>query len=108
LFRSGSSDLYVAELDAAWEIDIWGRVRRTVEAADADLAATVEDMRDVRVALAAETALTYVEMRAFQRRATLAQTHVDLQRQTLDLVRIRFDAGLVSERDVAQASTNVA
>src|SRR5690606_5787513 len=84
-----------------------GRVRRAVEAANADLAATTEDVRFVALSLAAETAATYVDLRAFQRRVELAERNVDLQRQTLELVRSRFDAGLVSERDVAQASTNV-
>src|SRR5690606_24149168 len=90
------SDLYAATLDAAWEIDLWGRVRRAVEAANADLAATTEDVRFVALSLAAETAATYVDLRAFQRRVELAERNVDLQRQTLELVRSRFDAGLVS------------
>lgn len=102
------SDYYSAGLDAAWEIDLWGRVRRAVEAADAELAASVEDTRDVTRLLAAETALVYVELRSFQRRVELARTNVDLQQQTLQLVAARFDAGLVGERDLAQAATNVA
>ncbi len=101
------TDLYSAGFDAAWEIDLWGRVRRSVEAANADLEASVEDARDVAVTVAAETALSYVELRALQRRVGIARTHVSLQEQTLELVRARFEAGLVSERDVAQAATNV-
>ena len=101
------SDLYAAGFDASWEIDLWGRVRRSVEAADADLRASVEDARDVAVTLAAETAVNYVELRAFQRRLDIARTNVSLQEETLELVRGRFEAGLVRERDVAQAATNV-
>lgn len=101
------SDLYAASIDAAWEIDLWGRVRRAVEAANADLTATTEDVRFVALTLAAETAATYVDLRAFQRRVALAERNTDLQQQTLQLVRSRYDAGLVSERDVAQAATNV-
>lgn len=101
------ADLFVAGLDAAWEIDLWGRVRRAVEAASADLAASAEDARDVTRLMVAETAAAYVELRAFQRRVALAQTNVVLQQQTLELVVARFEAGLVSERDVAQAATNV-
>ncbi len=101
------SNLYSAGFDAAWELDLWGRVRRSVEAADAELAATVEDARDVAVTVAAETALNYVELRAFQQRLALARTNVALQEDTLALVRARFDSGLVGERDLAQALTNV-
>ncbi len=101
------SDLYAAGFDAAWEIDLWGRVRRSVEAADADLQATIEDARDVEVTLVAETAANYVQLRAFQARVAIARTNVALQEETLALVQARFEAGLVGERDVAQAQTNV-
>ena len=101
------SDLYAAGFDASWEIDLWGRVRRSVEAADADLQASVEDARDVAVSLAAEVAINYVELRAFQKRLDIASTNVELQEETLRLVRGRFESGLVRERDVAQAATNV-
>jgi NodT family efflux transporter outer membrane factor (OMF) lipoprotein len=99
-------DQYSAGFDATWELDLWGRVRRSVESADADLAATVEDTRDVAVTLAAEVALGYVELRSFQRRAAITRSNVSLQEQTLELVRGRYEAGLVGESDVAQARTN--
>ena len=101
------SNRFTAGFDAAWEIDLWGRVRRSVEAAQADLEATVEDTRLVLVTVAAETAVSYVELRTFQRRLAIARANVQLQEQTLALVRGRFDSGLVGERDVAQARTNV-
>ncbi|MCK6446099.1 MAG: efflux transporter outer membrane subunit [Planctomycetes bacterium] len=99
--------VYSVGFDASWEVDLWGRVRRSVEAADAELDASVENVRDVAVAVAAETARNYVELRAFQRRLAIARENVRLQEETLALVRGRFEAGLVGERDVAQASTNV-
>ena len=89
------SDLYAAGFDASWEVDLWGRVRRSVEAADADLQASVEDARDVAVSLAAEVAVNYVELRAFQKRLDIARTNVELQEETLRLVRGRFESGLV-------------
>jgi NodT family efflux transporter outer membrane factor (OMF) lipoprotein len=98
---------YSAGFDASWELDLWGRVRRDVEAADADLAATEEEARDVALLLAAETARTYVELRSFQQRAAIARRHVGLQEETLALARARNDAGLVGGRDVAQAATLV-
>jgi len=102
-----NSDLYTAGLDAAWELDLWGRVRRSVEAADADLAATVEDARDVSVIVASEVAFQYVELRALQRRLEIAQRNLSLQQQTHDLVQGRYEAGLVGQSDVAQARTNL-
>jgi NodT family efflux transporter outer membrane factor (OMF) lipoprotein len=101
------SDIWSAGFDAAWELDVWGRVRRSVEAADADLAAGIEDARDVAVTVAAETAANYVQLRAFQRRLEIARTNVELQEETLALVNGRYAAGLVGERDVAQAIANV-
>jgi multidrug efflux system outer membrane protein len=101
------SDLYTAGIDAAWELDLWGRVRRSVEAADADLAATVEDARDVAVVVAAEVAFRYVDLRSLQRRLEIAERNLSLQQQTLDLVVGRYEAGLVGQSDVAQARTNL-
>ena len=101
------ADLYRAGFDAAWEIDLFGRVRRSVEAADASLQATVEEARDVRVTLAAETALRYVEYRAFQRRIAIARDTVALQGETVAIAQARFDAGLTGERDLAQARTGL-
>jgi NodT family efflux transporter outer membrane factor (OMF) lipoprotein len=101
------SDIVSVGFDATWEIDLWGRVRRSVEAADADLEASIEDARDVAVTVAAEIAVAYVDLRSFQRRIAIALTNVELQGETLSLARARFEAGLVGERDVAQAATNL-
>jgi len=100
-------DEYRVGFDAFWEVDLWGRLARNLEAADADLAATLEDARDVAVTVEAEVALTYVELRSFQTRTAIALTNLQLQQETLELVRARFESGLVGERDVAQAATNV-
>ena len=99
--------LYRAGFDASWELDVWGRVRRSVEAADADLAATLEDARGVLLTVVAETARTYVDLRAFERRIEIARTNVALQEETLALAQTRLDAGLVGDRDVAQAQSTV-
>ena len=100
-------DEYRVGFDAFWEVDLWGRLARNLEAADADLAATLEDARDVAVTVEAEVAFTYVELRSFQTRTAIASTNLQLQQETLELVRARFESGLVGERDVAQAATNV-
>ncbi|HZL99316.1 MAG TPA: efflux transporter outer membrane subunit, partial [Planctomycetota bacterium] len=98
---------YGAGFVASWELDVWGRVRRSVEAAGADFEASVEDARGVVVSVTAETAASYVQFRGFQRRVEIARTNVALQEQTRELVQARFEAGLVGESDLAQARTNL-
>ncbi|MDZ4772636.1 MAG: efflux transporter outer membrane subunit, partial [Planctomycetota bacterium] len=101
------SDNFALGFDASWEIDLVGRVKRSIEAADATVQATIEYARDVAVTVTAEVARNYVELRSFQRRLAIAKNNVSLQEQTLELVRGRQSAGLVGERDVAQALSNV-
>ncbi|MGE3163295.1 MAG: efflux transporter outer membrane subunit [Planctomycetota bacterium] len=103
----GDHDLWAAGFDASWELDVWGRVRRGVEAAQGVLEGSIEDARAVYVTMTAEIAVTYVTLRSFQRRLEIARTNVALQEATLALVQSRFDAGIVSERDLAQAAASV-
>lgn len=93
---------------ASWELDVFGRIRRQVEAADAATQATVEAYRDVLVSLYAETALAYINVRTAQERLRIAHANVEAQENTLQLTRDRFDAGLVSALDVSQAESNLA
>ncbi len=95
-------------VDASWEIDLWGRITRNIESADASLEATVEDYRDVLVLLYAEVAQSYVNLRALQSRLDFALQNVQTQRGTLQLTRDRFDAEIVPELDVRQAEQNLA
>ncbi len=95
-------------LGASWEVDLFGRTRRQVEAADAGLAASVEDYRDALVSLQAQVAATYIEVRALQERLVYARQNADSQRETLGLVEARLDAGLVPALDVARARSNLA
>ena len=103
----GTSNLFRAGFDAAWEIDVFGGVRREVEAADADVAASVEDRRDVLVSLLAEVARNYIDLRGAQRQASIARGNLAAQRETLQLTRTRLDAGLASDLDVARAEALV-
>lgn len=97
------SDLYDAGFDASWELDLFGGVRRSIEAADADAAAAVESQRDARVVLAAEVARNYILYRSAQARLGIARQNVQAQQETLDLSSDRFNAGIASELDVARA-----
>jgi NodT family efflux transporter outer membrane factor (OMF) lipoprotein len=95
-------------LDMAWEIDVFGRVRRTVEAADAALQASVEGYRDILVTLFGEVALAYVDLRTLQRRLAYADSNIQLQQRALDLARTRFETGLTGRLDLEQARANLA
>ncbi|MCU0688511.1 MAG: efflux transporter outer membrane subunit [Phycisphaerales bacterium] len=101
-------DLFQIGLDARWELDVWGRTRRAVEAADADIAQATWLMRDVRVMIAAEVARNYVELRTAQQRVAIARQNVESQQQTLDLTENRLRAGLTSELDVTRARSQLA
>lgn len=97
------SELYEVGFDATWEIDVFGRVRRSIEAADAEVGASVEDLRDARIVLIAEVARSYIELRAAQARLGFALDNVQTQQETLDLSRDRLRAGIASELDVARS-----
>ena len=71
-FGKLNQDLFQTGFDSSWEVDLFGGVRRSIQAADADLAASVEDLCDVWVTLLAEIVRNYVEVCGFQRRITIA------------------------------------
>jgi NodT family efflux transporter outer membrane factor (OMF) lipoprotein len=109
--RSGAasaSNLYQAGLDAIWELDIFGGVRRSIEAADADFQAALEDRRDVLVTLTAEVALNYIDLRGYQQQIIIAQNNLNAQRHSAELTRQRFEGGFVGALDVANANAQVA
>jgi NodT family efflux transporter outer membrane factor (OMF) lipoprotein len=89
--------------DAAWELDFWGRYRRGVESADANLSASIADYDDVLVSLLAEVAATYSLIRTFQERLEFARQNVKIQTRSLQIAEARFSGGVVTELDVAQA-----
>ena len=104
----GASDLYSAGLDASWEIDVFGGVRREFEAAHADVARSEDDLRDVLVSLAAEVALSYVDVRSFQARLAIAQANLEAQDETESIVGWRVQAGLATELELERARSNAA
>jgi NodT family efflux transporter outer membrane factor (OMF) lipoprotein len=87
----------------SWELDFWGRYRRAIEAADAELDASVEDYDDVLVVLLADVASNYVQYRTFQQRIVYAKANVDIQRQSFELATDKFESGATIERDTHQA-----
>jgi NodT family efflux transporter outer membrane factor (OMF) lipoprotein len=92
----------------AWELDFWGRFRRAIEAADAELDASVENFDDVLVILLGDVAATYVEVRTLEQRIRYARSNVKFQTGSVELAKIREEEGAATRLDIAQAVTNVA
>jgi multidrug efflux system outer membrane protein len=101
-------NLFLAGFDASWEVDLFGGVRRAVEAAKADVAASEEGRRDVLVTLLGEVATNYLQVRGNQRRIAIAQENIEAERQTLQLTRGRYEAGLGSILAVTQSEVLLA
>jgi NodT family efflux transporter outer membrane factor (OMF) lipoprotein len=99
--------LYDASIDASYEIDVFGGVRRGVEAANADIDSLIEDRRDVMITLAAEVGRAYTDLRGFQRRVNLSEQIIRASRETVELTRSRFQAGLAGDLEVAQAQAQM-
>ena len=103
---SRSSELYSAGFDASWELDVFGGIRRGVEAAQSELEASAADLHATQVSVTAEVALNYVEARAAQTRLAIARSNLESQTETLQLTDWRAQAGLVSSLDVEQSRAN--
>jgi NodT family efflux transporter outer membrane factor (OMF) lipoprotein len=102
-----TSDEGLTGLEAAWNPDVFGKLRRSLEAATADAQAGVESRRDAEVAVGAEVAQAYVDVRSLQSRLAIAQSDLASQSDSLDLARWRAQAGLTTALDVDQAQGNV-
>ncbi|MBN1395701.1 MAG: efflux transporter outer membrane subunit [Pirellulales bacterium] len=103
-----SFGVWGAGFNLAWELDFWGRFRRAVEAADADLNASVENYDDVLVTLVADVAETYIEIRTCQQRLVVTRANIEAQRGSLQLAETRFKNGKTTIVDVQQAKANLA
>jgi len=101
-------DDWVTGFDMAWELDIWGRIRRGIESADANLNAQIENYDDVLVILQAEVAATYIQMRTLEQRLALVRKNIALQEEALKIIEKRFQGGVVGEIDVRQAKAILA
>jgi len=97
------TNFWATSFDIAWEADIWGRFRRGVESADANLAANMLNYDAVLVTLTGDVALTYTTIRTLEQRLTYLRENVVIQQQGLELAEIRFEFGATSQLDVAQS-----
>ena len=102
------NDLFRAGFDATWELDVFGGIRRDIEASRADTEVAEEARRDVLISVAAEVARNYFMLRSSQNRLETANKNIDAQTKSLELARSRFERGLTSELDVKIAEAQLA
>lgn len=101
-----ASNFFSVGFDASWELDVFGGIRRDIEAAEADLEASQASLHETQVSLAAEVGINYIELRSYQTRIRIALDNLATQTETLQLTEWRLQAGLASSQDVEQARTS--
>ena len=97
--------LYDLGFNLTWEVDVWGRFKRLIESASAELDASVFAYDGVLVSLVAQIAQTYILIRTGQARIEIAKKNIDLQAQSVEISQAKFEAGDVSSLDMEQAKT---
>jgi len=106
-FGSGVSESYEAGLSASWEADIWGRLRRNLEANRASMQASAADLAAVRLSLQAELVQTYLQLRVIDEHQRLLDQTVAAYARSLRLTENQYRAGIVPKSDVSQAQTQL-
>lgn len=104
---SGISESYDAGLDASWELDIWGRLRRNLEANRANMQASAADLAAVRLSLQSELVQTYLQLRVLDEQQRLLDQTVAAFERSLRLTENQYRAGIVPRSDVSQALTQL-
>ncbi|KAG1452032.1 hypothetical protein G6F57_016020 [Rhizopus arrhizus] len=104
---TGGSNGYAAALDVSWEPDLWGAVRRQVEASDASTPASPASLAAARLSIQAALAQDYLQLRAVDREKDLYARTLDAYTRTLKLTQSQYDAGVVLRSDVAQAEAQL-
>jgi len=102
------SDSFTLGFDVNWELDVFGKTRRDVEAAEAGLEFALNDEKAVQSSLSAEVASHYAALRGLQHRLRVAQENLELQKQSASISERRFGAGFAGTLDLAQAKAEVA
>ena len=101
-------NVWATGFNASWELDFWGRYRRAIESANANVDASVEGYSDALVLLLSDVATAYVQMRTYEQRLQYARNNVEIQQGSLRLAEQRFSNGVATELDVRQARSNLA
>jgi multidrug efflux system outer membrane protein len=99
--------LFNVGFDASWELDIFGRVRRNMEASRDEVDAQEAGFRDLGISLIAEVARNYFELRGLQNQLATAKKNADNQRQTLDITRVKLENGRGTELDTSRATAQL-
>lgn len=100
--------LYNALIDVSWEIDLFGKTRRSIQAQDATIESTIEQRNDTLISVMAEVARNYVEIRSNQRRAQLIEENIDFLGQQARVVEKQLEYGYVSELDLENIQASLA
>lgn len=103
-----TSSTYSAAFDLAFEIDLWGRVRRAVESAEANASATELDRIGLRLTIAGDVARTYFAIRTSDAESRVLAEAVDLRRRAVEILKGRFESGVGNEVDLSRAQTELA
>ena len=101
------STLHTTGFDAGWEVDVFGGLRRNIEAADAEVEASIEAYRDLLVTLFAETAANYIEYRTLNERLRITEANLQTQAESVELTQTRLEDGIAPRIDVTEATTNL-
>lgn len=104
---ASSKNLMQSGVDASWEIDIFGGIRRSVEAATASYQSSVLDSRSTLVSLLAEVATNYIQLRGYQYELGIIKANVASQQDTLDIQKTKLKAGITTDLTVAQTDALV-
>lgn len=100
-------DNWSTGLSLSWELDVWGRFRRSIASADADLQASIGDYDAILLSLIAEVATAYTDYRTFQQRLKYARNNVEIQKGSLDLAQEKADAGATGLTSVHLAKSSL-
>jgi NodT family efflux transporter outer membrane factor (OMF) lipoprotein len=108
--HEGKSDFNIWQygLNASWEVDLWGQVRRSLEAAQAGVALSEAERNGVALAIATETAADYLRLRGVQATLAVTRQNLNIARQSQELTRTRFENGVTTNLDTANAAAQVA
>ncbi len=99
---------FTSNFSAAWELDFWGKYRRIVESADANVGASIAALDLAKVLLIGEVARSYIDLRTIEQRILLARSNIEIQRATLALTEAKLEAGKAVKLDYHQSKANLA
>lgn len=100
-------ELWSSTIDASWEVDLWGQVRRTIEAANAQIEFTQAQRDGVILSISAETANDYIRLRGVQAKLAVAQQNLVIAKQSYQLTKTRFENGVTTNLDTANSAAQI-